>query len=43
MLIRQNRMGHSDARMTMRYTHVVSEDGRRFSEMLGKALTEVLQ
>lgn len=43
MLIRQNRMGHSDARMTMRYTHVVSEDGRKFSEHMGRVLTEVVQ
>jgi integrase len=39
MLIRQNRMGHSDARTTMRYSHVVSEDGRRFAEKLGGMLT----
>ena len=27
MATRQNRLGHSDARTTMKYTHVVSEDG----------------
>lgn len=43
MLIRQNRMGHSDARTTMRYTHVVSEDGRRFAESMGRMLTEAVQ
>jgi hypothetical protein len=36
---RQNRLGHSDARMTMRYTHVVSEDGRKIASKLGGLLT----
>lgn len=43
ILIRQNRMGHSDARTTMSYTHVVSEDGARFAEKLGGLLTESVQ
>lgn len=43
MLIRQNRMGHSDPRTTMKYTHVVSEDGRRFADSMGKQLTEAVQ
>lgn len=43
MLIRSNRMGHSDARTTMRYEHVISEDGRRFAENIGRLLTEVVQ
>lgn len=39
MATRQNRLGHSDARMTMRYTHVVSEDGRKIAARLGDLLT----
>jgi integrase len=39
MAIRQNRLGHSDARMTMRYTHVVSEDGRKIAARFGELLT----
>ena len=31
MAVRQSRLGHSDARTTMLYTHVVSEDGRQFA------------
>ena len=38
MAIRQSRLGHSDARTTMLYTHEASEDGRRiaarFEELL---------
>jgi integrase len=36
---RQNRLGQSDARTTMGYTHAMSEDGRRFSARLGQLLT----
>lgn len=36
---RQNRLGQSNARTTMGYTHAVSEDGRRFAASLGQQLT----
>jgi integrase len=36
---RQNRLGQSDARTTMGYTHALSEDGRRFAASLGQQLT----
>jgi integrase len=36
---RLNRLDHSDPRTTMKYTHVVSQDGRQFSERLGTLLT----
>lgn len=39
MAVRQGRLGHSDAKTTMRYSHVVSEDGKRFAAMLGNKLT----
>jgi integrase len=39
MAVRQSRLGHSDARTTMLYTHVVSEDGRQFAARLGDLLT----
>jgi integrase len=39
MATRQNRLGHSDARTTMRYTHVISEDGRKIAARLGALLT----
>jgi integrase len=39
MATRQNRLGHSDARMTLRYTHVVSEDGRKIAARFGEPLT----
>ena len=39
MATRQNRLGHSDARTTMRYTHVVSEDGRKIAARFGELLT----
>ena len=35
---RQNRLGQSDARTTMGYTHAMSEDGRRFAAHLGQQL-----
>jgi len=38
MAVRQTRLGHSDARTTMLYSHVVSEDGRRFAARLGDLL-----
>ena len=40
MAVRQTRLGHSDARTTMLYSHVVSEDGRRFAARLGNLLTK---
>jgi integrase len=40
MALRQTRLGHSDAKTTMRYSHVISEDGRQFAARLGKRLTE---
>ena len=36
MATRQNRLGQSDARTTMGYTHAISEDGRRFAAHLGQ-------
>jgi integrase len=36
---RQNRLGQSDARTTMGYTHAMSEDGRVFAARLGRMLT----
>ena len=39
MSTRQNRLGHSDARTTMRYTHVISEDGRKIAARFGELLT----
>jgi len=36
---RQNRLGQSDARTTVGYTHAISEDGRRFAARLGELLT----
>lgn len=38
---RQNRLGQSDARTTMGYTHAMSEDGRRFAANLGQRLAVV--
>jgi len=35
---RQNRLGQSDARTTMGYTHAISEDGRRFAARFGELL-----
>jgi hypothetical protein len=40
MAVRQTRLGHSDARTTMLYSQVVSEDGRRFAARLGDLLTK---
>ena len=39
MATRVNRLGHSNVQTTMRYTHVVSEDGRQIAATLGKLLT----
>ena len=36
---RQNRLGQSDARTTMGYTHAMSRDGRVFAKRLGQMLT----
>ncbi len=36
--VRQDRLGHSDARTTMMYSHVASEDGRQFAAKLGGLL-----
>ena len=38
MALRQERLGHEDPKTTMGYTHVVTEDGRRIAEELGKLL-----
>jgi integrase len=38
---RQNRLGQSDARTTMMYTHALSEDGRRFAASLGQRLAVI--
>jgi integrase len=38
MAVRQGRPGHTDARTTMLYSHVVSEDGRKFAARLGELL-----
>jgi integrase len=39
MATRQSRLGHSDARTTMLYTHVASEDGRKIAARFGELLT----
>ena len=39
MAIRQSRLGHSDARTTMLYTHVATEDGRKIAARFGELLT----
>jgi hypothetical protein len=39
MATRQNRLGQSDARTTMGYTHAISEDGRRFAARFGQSRT----
>jgi integrase len=39
MATRQNRLGHSDAKTTMKYTHVISEDGRKIAARFGELLT----
>ena len=39
MATRHNRLGQSDARATIEYTHAISEDGRRFAARLGQMLT----
>jgi integrase len=38
MATRLNRLGQSDARTTMGYTHAITEDGRRFAAYLGQQL-----
>jgi integrase len=38
MAVRQERLGHTDARTTMMYSHAVSEDGKRFAAKLGAQL-----
>jgi integrase len=42
MATRQNRLGHSDARTTMRYTHTISEDSRKIAARFGELLTSSL-
>ncbi|HMK23185.1 MAG TPA: site-specific integrase [Terriglobales bacterium] len=42
MATRQNRLGHSDPGTTMKYTHVISEDGRKIAARLGELLTSSL-
>lgn len=39
MAVRQSRLGHSDPRTTMMYTHVVSEAGRKIAARFGELLT----
>jgi len=39
MATRQNRLGHSDPRTTMKYTHVVTQDGLQIASRLGELLT----
>jgi integrase len=39
MATRLNRLGHSDPRVTIKYTHVVSEDGRKIAARFGELLT----
>jgi integrase len=38
MAVRQGRLGHSDAKTTLQYSHIVSEDGKRFAALLGDRL-----
>lgn len=38
MKARQDRLGHTDLRMTGRYTHVLSADDRRIAEQIGQLL-----
>lgn len=39
MATRLNRLGQSDARTAMGYTHAISQDGRRFAAYLGQQLS----
>jgi hypothetical protein len=39
MATRQNRLGRSDGRTTMRYAHEISEDGRKIAARFGELLT----
>ncbi|MFY9702672.1 MAG: tyrosine-type recombinase/integrase [Terriglobales bacterium] len=39
MAVRQSRLGHTDARTTMLYTHIASEDGRKIAARFGELLT----
>jgi integrase len=39
MATRQNRLGHSDAKTTLGYTHRITEDGRKIAARLGELLT----
>ena len=36
--IRLDRMGHSDIRMMVHYSHVASDDGRLFAARVGRLL-----
>ncbi|MGA2353495.1 MAG: tyrosine-type recombinase/integrase, partial [Terriglobales bacterium] len=36
--VRMERMGHGSERMMMNYSHVASEDGRRFAAKMGQLL-----
>jgi hypothetical protein len=39
MKVRQQRLGHSDARMTLgTYTHIASQDDRDFAQRMGELL-----
>jgi hypothetical protein len=39
MKLRQEHLGHSDARVTMGYTRLVSDDDRKLAAQLGKLLS----
>jgi integrase len=41
MAVRQSRLGHSDPRTTMLYSHVVSEDTRKIAARFGDLLTSL--
>ena len=44
MKVRQQRLGHSDPRMTMNtYTHMASSDDERIAEQLGEILDAIGQ
>jgi integrase len=42
MMVRQERLGHTDPRTTMGYTHLISSDDRSVAAKLGGFLAQVL-
>ena len=40
-MVRQSRLGHSDIRTTLGYTHMIGEDDRRIAAQLGNILHDV--